>query len=408
MRSIITSPPSSVPLPATVSGRVRVSPFSSAPVGGATASTRNSLAVHTRQRAPSLACAPHSSPPPPSASGSSPEQLGELPARDRELMALVALRLSNDESADRLVVTPTTAETRVSCAMVKLHDRDDAQLVLFAYETGLALPAPNAQTPDRRPLSPGDMAPSPSIAEHLERQSVVPIESTIPTDMTAEQWRRQRSARPRHARRRTARLFAAARRLVPLRPVPCDHMHDTTTRYDHVKKLLSFLLVCPVCGTEKLVETKPYAPHFTPHPATQTPAASATVHRPPVRRRRPPLGRCGAGRMRPSATAAVHCRRTNGQPDELAYEAALSGARPPTRIRSWARSNSPGSRTTSSNATPAVAKHARTCAAPTSVGRPPRQRNVVSRSRPIAPHSTARSSQLASVRSRQRLPPSGG
>jgi DNA-binding CsgD family transcriptional regulator len=218
-----------------------------------------------------------------SASGSSPEQLGELPARDRELMALVALTLSNDESADRLVVTPTTAETRVSCAMVKLHDRDDAQLVLFAYETGLALPAPNAQTPDRRPLSPGDMAPSPSIAEHLERQSVVPIESTIPTDMAAEQWRRQRSGRPPHARRRSARLFAAARRLVPLRPVPCDHMHDTTTRYDHVKKLLSFLLVCPVCGTEKLVETKPYAPHFTPHPASQTPAASATVHRPPAR-----------------------------------------------------------------------------------------------------------------------------
>ena len=172
-------------------------------------------------------------------------------------------------------MTPTTAETRVSLAMVKLHDRDDAQLVLFAYETGLALPPASAQAPHRRPLSPGDMTGSPSIAEHLERQSVVPIESTIPTDMTAEQWRRQRSARPRPARRRSARLFAAARHLVPLRPVPCDHMHDITTRYDHVEKLLSFLLVCPVCGTEKLVETQPYAPHFTPHPATQSPAAGA-------------------------------------------------------------------------------------------------------------------------------------
>jgi hypothetical protein len=82
-----------------------------------------------------------------------------------------------------------------------------------------------------------------SIAEHLERQSVVPIESTIPTDMTVAQWRRQRYARPGIARRRSARLFAAARRLVPVRPVPCDHLHDTTTRYDQVEKLLSFLLM---------------------------------------------------------------------------------------------------------------------------------------------------------------------
>jgi hypothetical protein len=41
---------------------------------------------------------------------------------------------------------------------------------------------------------PGDMTPSPSIAEQLERQSFLPIESTIPSDMTAEQWRRQRCA----------------------------------------------------------------------------------------------------------------------------------------------------------------------------------------------------------------------
>jgi hypothetical protein len=214
---------------------------------------------------------------------------------------------------ERLVVTPTTAETRVSRAIVTLHDRDRAQLVLFTYGTGLALPPPNAQTLDRRPLSPGDVVPSPSIAEHLERQSVVPIESTIPTDMTAEQWRRQRSARPGPGRRRSARLFAAGRRLVPLWPVPCDHMQHTTTRYDQVEKLFSFLLVCPVCGTEKLVETQPYAPHFTPHPATRSPAPGATVHRLPVRRRRPPRGRWGAGPMRPSATAIVHRRRTNGQ-----------------------------------------------------------------------------------------------
>jgi hypothetical protein len=123
-----------------------------------------------------------------------------------------------------------------------------------------AAPSSAHGSPSKRPV----VTPT-SIAEHLERQSVVPIESTIPTDMTVAQWRRQRYARPGIARRRSARLFAAARRLVPVRPVPCDHLHDTTTRYDQVEKLLSFLLICPVCGTEKLVETKPYAPHFTPH-----------------------------------------------------------------------------------------------------------------------------------------------
>jgi DNA-binding NarL/FixJ family response regulator len=66
------------------------------------------------------------------------DQLGELTAREREVMALVALGLSNEEIAGRLVVTPATAKTHVSRAMVKLHARDRAQLVVFAYEAGLA------------------------------------------------------------------------------------------------------------------------------------------------------------------------------------------------------------------------------------------------------------------------------
>jgi len=44
----------------------------------------------------------------------------------------------------------------------------------------------------------------------------------------------------------------------------CDHLHDTTTRYDHVRKLLTFLLVCPVCGTEKIVEIQRYEPRYEP------------------------------------------------------------------------------------------------------------------------------------------------
>jgi hypothetical protein len=133
------------------------------------------------------------------------------------------------------------------------------------------------------------MTPSPSIAQHLERQSVVPIESTIPSDMTVEQWRRRRSARPQPARRRSARVLAAARRVVPLRPVPCDHLHDTTTRYDHNRKLLQFLLVCPVCRTEKLVQTLPYQPRFKPNPIPES--VGATIHRLPVRRHQHPSPR---------------------------------------------------------------------------------------------------------------------
>lgn len=60
-----------------------------------------------------------------------------LTTREREVVALVALGLSNDEIAEQLVVSPATARTHVSRAMIKLHARDRAQLVVFAYESGL-------------------------------------------------------------------------------------------------------------------------------------------------------------------------------------------------------------------------------------------------------------------------------
>jgi hypothetical protein len=55
-----------------------------------------------------------------------------------------------------------------------------------------------------------------------------------------------------------------SRKLERRRPVRCDHLHDTTTRYDPVEKLLTFLLVCPVCGTEEVLETRHYEPRFQP------------------------------------------------------------------------------------------------------------------------------------------------
>jgi DNA-binding NarL/FixJ family response regulator len=66
--------------------------------------------------------------------------LGELTEREREVMALVGIGLSNEEIARRLVVSPLTAKTHVSRTMVKLGARDRAQLVVLAYESGLVRP----------------------------------------------------------------------------------------------------------------------------------------------------------------------------------------------------------------------------------------------------------------------------
>ncbi|MFE6712581.1 response regulator [Streptomyces sp. NPDC057695] len=66
--------------------------------------------------------------------------LGALTEREREVMALVGIGLSNEEIARRLVVSPLTAKTHVSRTMVKLGARDRAQLVVLAYESGLVRP----------------------------------------------------------------------------------------------------------------------------------------------------------------------------------------------------------------------------------------------------------------------------
>ncbi|MFJ1656229.1 response regulator [Streptomyces sp. NPDC088337] len=66
--------------------------------------------------------------------------LKELTNREREAVALVAQGLSNDQIADRMVISPMTAKTHVNRAMVKLLVRDRAQLVVLAYESGLVTP----------------------------------------------------------------------------------------------------------------------------------------------------------------------------------------------------------------------------------------------------------------------------
>ncbi|MFI9605064.1 response regulator [Streptomyces sp. NPDC052043] len=66
--------------------------------------------------------------------------LEELTNREREAVALVAQGLSNDEIADHMVISPTTAKTHINRAMTKVHARDRAQLVVLAYESSLVAP----------------------------------------------------------------------------------------------------------------------------------------------------------------------------------------------------------------------------------------------------------------------------
>jgi DNA-binding NarL/FixJ family response regulator len=72
-----------------------------------------------------------------------PRPAGELDVltdREREVMALAAGGLTNDEIAGRLYMSPATARTHISRAMTKLGARDRTQLVVLAYETGLVRP----------------------------------------------------------------------------------------------------------------------------------------------------------------------------------------------------------------------------------------------------------------------------
>jgi DNA-binding NarL/FixJ family response regulator len=70
----------------------------------------------------------------------SDEILGTLTEREREVFALVAKGMSNQELADELHMSAATAKTHVSRVLMKLDARDRAQLVMIAYETRFIVP----------------------------------------------------------------------------------------------------------------------------------------------------------------------------------------------------------------------------------------------------------------------------
>jgi DNA-binding NarL/FixJ family response regulator len=71
-----------------------------------------------------------------------PQRLRALTDRERELVAMVATGLSNEDIAVRLRLSVLTVKTHVNRAMSKLGARDRAQLVVIAYQSGLVSALP--------------------------------------------------------------------------------------------------------------------------------------------------------------------------------------------------------------------------------------------------------------------------
>ena len=76
----------------------------------------------------------------PARSRTPPPGLGELTAREHEVLTLLARGLSNSQIADQLIISDATVKTHVARVLMKLNLADRVHAVIFAYETGLVQP----------------------------------------------------------------------------------------------------------------------------------------------------------------------------------------------------------------------------------------------------------------------------
>ena len=93
--------------------------------------TRRLISEFSRSPAPATATAPAASP-------RGTDVAGLLTERECEVLRLVATGMSNAEIAGKLCISPATAKTHVAHLLTKLDARDRVQLVIIAYQAGLA------------------------------------------------------------------------------------------------------------------------------------------------------------------------------------------------------------------------------------------------------------------------------